>query len=74
MEQYAFKDLTLEIFRSVLAEEEFRAAPHAAIALQAYLKDAESDVSDLIRWARRTVTENSAKLTRLAAGHSNYRR
>jgi RHH-type proline utilization regulon transcriptional repressor/proline dehydrogenase/delta 1-pyrroline-5-carboxylate dehydrogenase len=53
MEQYAFKDLTLEIFRSVLAEEEFRAAPHAAIALQAYLKDAESDVSDLIRWARR---------------------
>ena len=53
MEQYAFKDLTLEIFRGVLAEEEFRAAPHAAIALQAYLKDAESDVGDLIRWARR---------------------
>ena len=37
MEQYAFKDLTLEIFRGVLAEEEFHAAPHAAIALQAYL-------------------------------------
>ena len=53
MEQYAFKDLTLEIFRGVLAEEEFRAAPRAAIALQAYLRDAESDASDLIRWAGR---------------------
>ncbi len=53
MEQYAFKDLTLEIFRGVLAEEEFHAAPHAAVALQAYLRDAASDVSDLIRWARR---------------------
>ena len=53
MEQYAFKDLTLAIFCGVLAEEEFRAAPHAAIAVQAYLRDAASDVSDLIRWARR---------------------
>src|SRR6266576_361403 len=53
MEQYAFKDLTLEIFRGVAAEKEFRDAPHATIALQAYLKDAESDVGDLIRWARR---------------------
>ena len=53
MEQYAFKDLTLEIFRGVLAEEEFSAAPRAAIALQAYLSEAESDVRELIRWARR---------------------
>ena len=53
MEQYAFKDLTLEIFRGVLAEEEFSAAPQAAIALQAYLREAESDVRELIRWAHR---------------------
>ena len=53
MEQYAFKDLTLEIFRAVLEEEEFRERPHAAIALQAYLRDAETDVRELIRWARR---------------------
>ena len=53
MEQYAFKDLTLAIFRGVLEEQEFRRAPAVAIALQAYLKDAEKDVGELIRWARR---------------------
>ncbi|MGE5215384.1 MAG: proline dehydrogenase family protein, partial [Chloroflexota bacterium] len=53
MEQFAFKALTLEIFRSVLAEKEFRDTPHAAMALQAYLRDAESDLSELIAWARR---------------------
>ncbi|HEX7230701.1 MAG TPA: proline dehydrogenase family protein [Candidatus Binatia bacterium] len=52
MEQYAFKELTLEIFQSVLAESEFRDGPHAAIALQAYLRDSEKDVRDLITWAR----------------------
>jgi RHH-type proline utilization regulon transcriptional repressor/proline dehydrogenase/delta 1-pyrroline-5-carboxylate dehydrogenase len=53
MEQYAFKELTLEIFRAVLEEEEFRQQPRVAIALQAYLRDAEHDVRELIRWARR---------------------
>jgi len=53
MEQYAFKDLTLEIFRAVLEQREFHERPHAAIALQAYLRDAETDVRELIRWARR---------------------
>ena len=52
MEQYAFKELTLEIFQSVLAESEFRDGPHAAIALQAYLRDSERDVRELITWAR----------------------
>jgi len=53
MEQYAFKDLTLAIFQGVLEEKEFHAAPHAAIALQAYLWDAEKNTRELIRWARR---------------------
>ena len=52
MEQYAFKELTLEIFQSVLAESEFRDGPNAAIALQAYLRDSEKDVRELIAWAR----------------------
>ncbi len=53
MEQYAFRDLTLAIFCGVLEEAEFHERPYAAIALQAYLHDAEKDVSDVIRWARR---------------------
>lgn len=52
MEQYAFKELTLEIFQSVLAESEFRDGPNASIALQAYLRDSEKDVRELITWAR----------------------
>ena len=52
MEQYAFKELTLEIFRRVLEEKEFHERPHAAIALQAYLTDSAKDVNNLIRWAR----------------------
>jgi RHH-type proline utilization regulon transcriptional repressor/proline dehydrogenase/delta 1-pyrroline-5-carboxylate dehydrogenase len=38
MEQYAFKDLTLEIFQTVLMEPEFRDWPHIGIAMQAYLR------------------------------------
>ena len=52
MEQYAFKDLTRQIFLSLLEESEFAAAPHAAIAVQAYLRDGEQDLLELIRWAR----------------------
>ena len=52
MEQYAFKDLTLAIFRSLFEESEFESEPHAAIAIQAYLRDAEQDVKELVQWAR----------------------
>jgi len=52
MEQYSFKDLTLSIFRGLLEESEFQSQPHAAIAIQAYLRDAEHDVKELIQWAR----------------------
>jgi RHH-type proline utilization regulon transcriptional repressor/proline dehydrogenase/delta 1-pyrroline-5-carboxylate dehydrogenase len=52
MEQNAFRELTLEIFRQVLGEDEFRAQPTAAIAVQAYLRDSAQDVRDLIHWAR----------------------
>ncbi len=53
MESYALKDLTLSLFRSILEEEEFKEGPAAGIALQAYLRDCERDLQDLIAWARR---------------------
>ncbi len=52
MEQYAWKDLTLGIVRRLLLEEEFRGYPHASLALQAYLRDTERDVRELIAWAK----------------------
>ncbi len=51
MEQYSYKNLTLEIFRGLLEEKEFHQAPHVSIALQAYLRDTENDLDALIRWA-----------------------
>jgi RHH-type proline utilization regulon transcriptional repressor/proline dehydrogenase/delta 1-pyrroline-5-carboxylate dehydrogenase len=51
MEQYAYKDLTLRIFREILGEEAFRDWPDVGIAMQAYLRDTEADLEDLYRWA-----------------------
>jgi RHH-type transcriptional regulator, proline utilization regulon repressor / proline dehydrogenase / delta 1-pyrroline-5-carboxylate dehydrogenase len=53
MESHGFKDLTLELFRSILGEEEFRGRPAVGIAIQAYLRDSERDLRDLIAWARK---------------------
>ncbi len=52
MEQYAFKDLTLRIFREVLEEDEFGDWSDVGIALQAYLRDAERDLDELAEWAK----------------------
>src|SRR5436305_3009727 len=43
MEQYAFKNATLQIFREVLDEPEFHDWPDVGIAIQAYLKDTPAD-------------------------------
>src|SRR5207237_8225434 len=56
MEQYAYKDLTLRIFREVLEEEEFRDWPDVGIAIQAYLCDCATDLEELARWAERRGT------------------
>jgi RHH-type proline utilization regulon transcriptional repressor/proline dehydrogenase/delta 1-pyrroline-5-carboxylate dehydrogenase len=56
MEQYAFKDLTLRIFREILEEDEFRSWPDAGIAVQAYLRDSERDLIELADWSRRRGT------------------
>ncbi|MGL6073586.1 MAG: L-glutamate gamma-semialdehyde dehydrogenase [Fimbriiglobus sp.] len=52
MEQYSFKDTTLHIFRTILAEPEFRDWPNIGIAIQVYLKDTEKDLHDLLDWAK----------------------
>jgi RHH-type proline utilization regulon transcriptional repressor/proline dehydrogenase/delta 1-pyrroline-5-carboxylate dehydrogenase len=64
MEQYAFKDLTLHIFRSVLDEPEFRDWPDVGIAIQAYLRDTERDLHELAEWARRRGTSVGVRLVK----------
>jgi RHH-type proline utilization regulon transcriptional repressor/proline dehydrogenase/delta 1-pyrroline-5-carboxylate dehydrogenase len=52
MEQFAFKNLTIEIFKSILGEAEFRDWPDVGIAIQAYLRDTENDLRSLADWAK----------------------
>ncbi len=52
MEQYRFKDITLEVYRRMRGNPEFRAYPHLGIAMQSYLRDTDSDLKAMLQWAR----------------------
>ena len=52
MEHYGMKNLTLRLFKTIFAEPEFAELPACGLALQAYLRDTEADLRDLILWAR----------------------
>src|SRR5690606_21248035 len=47
MEQYAYKDLIVEIFKELLMEAPYKNYPHFGIVIQAYLKDSKADVAKL---------------------------
>jgi RHH-type proline utilization regulon transcriptional repressor/proline dehydrogenase/delta 1-pyrroline-5-carboxylate dehydrogenase len=64
MEQYRYKDLTLRTFKEILDEEEFRSWPHSGIVLQAYLRETEQDLLDLLAWAQMRGTPISVRLVR----------
>ena len=51
LEQFRYRDLTYSVFTSLLDEEEFRAYDHAGVVLQAYLRDADRDLEELLSWA-----------------------
>ncbi|MEA5580001.1 L-glutamate gamma-semialdehyde dehydrogenase [Nodularia harveyana UHCC-0300] len=50
MEQYAYKDLTLNILQKLLLEDEFRQRTDIGVTIQAYLRDSEEDTKKLISW------------------------
>ena len=52
LEQFRYRDLTFGVFTSLLDEEEFRDYHDAGVVLQAYLRDAERDLDQLLSWAR----------------------
>jgi RHH-type proline utilization regulon transcriptional repressor/proline dehydrogenase/delta 1-pyrroline-5-carboxylate dehydrogenase len=52
MESTALKPVTFELFKRLLEEPELRDYSHAGIAVQAYLRDGESDLEQLIGWAK----------------------
>ncbi|RJP73907.1 MAG: L-glutamate gamma-semialdehyde dehydrogenase [Candidatus Abyssobacteria bacterium SURF_17] len=50
MEQYEYGELTLEIFRDLFGEQEFRDFPGAGIVIQAYLRGSENMLLGLLDW------------------------
>ncbi len=63
MEHYDSKDLTLELFRSLLGEDEF-VDLEAGIVVQAYLRDARDDLADLIAWSSRRARPITVRLVK----------
>jgi len=51
MENYALKNLTLALFKSLLDESEF-STNRLGIVIQAYLRDSERDLDEFLNWAR----------------------
>src|SRR5437870_381530 len=64
MESYAHKNTTLELFKTLFTEPEFHDWPHAGIVIQAYLRDAEKDLVDLIDWGRARRTRFTVRLVK----------
>src|SRR5882724_6101097 len=52
MESYVLKDLTVRLFKTIFAEEQFATSPASGLAIQAYLRDCETDLEGIINWAR----------------------
>ena len=64
MESYAHKNATLELFKTIFTEEEFKHWPHAGIVVQAYLRDSGADLRDLIEWGRARGTRFAVRLVK----------
>jgi RHH-type transcriptional regulator, proline utilization regulon repressor / proline dehydrogenase / delta 1-pyrroline-5-carboxylate dehydrogenase len=64
MESYAMKNTTLELFKTILTEAEFKDWPHAGIVVQAYLRDSEADLRELIDWGRARGTRFAVRLVK----------
>lgn len=64
MEQHDYKELTFDIFRHVLMEDEFRSFSDVGIVVQAYLHDAEADLKDLLKWSKKRGTPITVRLVK----------
>lgn len=52
MEQLKYKEATIELFKRLRSDPEFRDYPHLTIVLQAYLRSTDEDLAGLIHWSR----------------------
>src|SRR6266853_1447200 len=64
MESYAHKNITLELFKTIFTEEEFKDWPHAGVVTQAYLRDSEPDLRNLLEWGLARGTRFAVRLVK----------
>ena len=64
MESFSQKNSTLELFKRLFTEPEFANWPQVGIVIQAYLRDAERDLRDLIDWGRKRGTRFAVRLVK----------
>jgi len=62
MESYRHKEIILEVYRRLKLK--YRDYPHLGIVLQAYLKDNDRDLQELIDWAKREKVQISVRLVK----------
>jgi RHH-type proline utilization regulon transcriptional repressor/proline dehydrogenase/delta 1-pyrroline-5-carboxylate dehydrogenase len=62
MESYRVKDVTIEVFKRLKLE--YPEYQHLGIVLQAYLKDTDRDLDDLLGWARQNHVQLSIRLVK----------
>ncbi len=56
MEQNDSREITFEIFRRIMMEDEFRDYADCGIVVQAYLESAERDLNTMLDWAKKRGT------------------
>lgn len=64
MEQFRYRSVFTAAFRRLMTEHEFRDYPHFGITVQAYLRDAEEDVNDLLSLGRERSTPLAVRLVK----------
>jgi RHH-type proline utilization regulon transcriptional repressor/proline dehydrogenase/delta 1-pyrroline-5-carboxylate dehydrogenase len=64
MEQYSLKDITLEVYRRLRSDAEFRSYPYLGMVLQSYLRDTDQDLERLLDWAGKETVSLSIRLVK----------
>ena len=64
MEQYRYKNATLDTLTSLLLEDEFRQRSDIGITLQAYLRDSYDDLQSVIEWVKQRGTPITVRLVK----------
>ncbi len=64
IEHSYLRDITIELYKRLRGDKEFRCYPHLGLALQCYLKDHEEGLDGLLAWARRENLPISIRLVK----------